>query len=504
MKIRLLFSLFAIAFAAFLMSNSGGRASSANDGNTGAPGETGTTCGTCHNGASFNISESLNITDAGGNAITSYLPGETYNVSLVINATGGTPGGYAFQLTSLASNNTDVGAWQNLASNVKSAIASNIGGRTYLEHNGGISASNTFSMEWVAPASGTGDVSFYFAGNAVNGTGSTAGDKGSTGSVVSLSEGVAVLPLAGSASVDTNVSCNGETDGSATAAGADGVPPYSYLWSNNQTGATATNLSAGTYTVSISDDNNAMVTSVVTITEPTAIMASASTTTNAVCNGGSEGEITATASGGTPPYTYAPSLTELSAGDYTITVTDANNCTATASATITEPAAIDANTDVTHASSVGASDGSIDITITGGNAPYTYSWSNGAMTEDISGLIPDTYTCMITDANGCMFEVMESVSFPFSVSLADAGIDALDIFPNPASQFVDIRLSMVDNVQVTLDIVDIYGRTVRQFAPQGGRTIPYHIDVSNLANGIYFARFSANDVSITKKIVVNK
>ncbi len=216
----------------------------------------------------------------------------------------------------------------------------------------------------------------------------------------------------------TNVACNGATTGSLTVTASSGTANYDYSWSNGSTTTnttsttnTITNLAAGTYTVTITDDNGCTDTVSATITEPTALVASASVNSNVSCNGGSDGSATASASGGTSGYSYswAPSggtnatATGLSAGAYTVTITDANGCTDTANVTITEPTAVNATiTASTNASCPGASNGSATVTTNGGIAPYNYSWSpSGGNNATATGLSAGTYTVTVTDDNGC-------------------------------------------------------------------------------------------------------
>lgn len=129
---------------------------------------------------------------------------------------------------------------------------------------------------------------------------------------------------------------------------------------------------------------------------------------NVSCNGGSNGSATVTPSGGVGPYTYAWSngattqtINGLTAGTYTVTVTDAVNCSETGSRTVTEPSQIDLSFNVTNESLPGANDGSIDLSVSGGTPGYSYAWSNGAATQDISGLSAGTYTVTVTDNNNC-------------------------------------------------------------------------------------------------------
>jgi hypothetical protein len=129
--------------------------------------------------------------------------------------------------------------------------------------------------------------------------------------------------------------------------------------------------------------------------------------TNTTCTA-SIGAINLTVSGGTSPYTYLWSngattedLTGLAAGNYTVTITDANGCTTQFAVTVgTDNVTITATPVITNTTCT-ASIGAINITVSGGTSPYTYLWSNGATTEDITGLAAGTYTVTITDANGC-------------------------------------------------------------------------------------------------------
>ncbi|PKP47297.1 MAG: hypothetical protein CVT94_11925, partial [Bacteroidetes bacterium HGW-Bacteroidetes-11] len=154
-------------------------------------------------------------------------------------------------------------------------------------------------------------------------------------------EGLAIEVL-----VDNQVSCFGGNDGQATVTATFGLEPYTYLWSDGQTTATAINLAAGTYTVTVTDADGTEITETITITEPDELLVSV-TGTNPTTPGGSDGTATATVSGGTPPYTYlwddllaqtTQTATGLVAGTYNVIVTDANGCEVTGSITLTDPA----------------------------------------------------------------------------------------------------------------------------------------------------------------------
>ncbi len=245
---------------------------------------------------------------------------------------------------------------------------------------------------------------------------------------VTITEPSAVLAAI---ALDSNVSCNGFADGGATASASGGTSPYTYLWSDTQIGATATGFPAGTYEVYVTDDNGCMDTASITITEPTLLVAAAAVDSNASCNGFADGGATASASGGTAPYTYlwsdnqvTQSATGLGAGTYIVTVTDANGCEDTASVVITEPALLVASTVLdSNASCNGFTDGGATASANGGTSPYTYLWSDNQVTESAVGLGAGTYTVTVTDANGCTDTSSVTITEPM-VLVASTMVDS--------------------------------------------------------------------------------
>gem|GEM_PF-744659 len=216
-------------------------------------------------------------------------------------------------------------------------------------------------------------------------------------------------PLVVSVTLDANVSCNGLSDGAATASTFGGTPSYSYEWDNGQLGNIANNLDAGVHVVTVTDNNGCTATGSVTIGEPSTLSATATVNNGTLCNGSSDGSATATPSGGTNPYNYnwdnnetGQTATGLTVGNHTVTVTDDNGCTTTASVTISEPTAIGIVIDATTVANCTVCDGTASITISGGTLPYTYNWSNNEITEDASALCSGINSVTVTDANNCM------------------------------------------------------------------------------------------------------
>lgn len=204
--------------------------------------------------------------------------------------------------------------------------------------------------------------------------------------------------------------CFGGSTGSATVTGVGGTQPYSYQWvPSGATTAIATNLVAGTHTVTITDANFCTKQHLVTITQPTALTATVSLINNVSCNGGSNGSAIVNASGGTPPYFYswntAPtqttqSVNNLSAGDYSVTVNDSKNCVVTTSAiTISQPSVLTVTTSPSSMISCSTAI-TLSATATGGNGSYVYTWSNGSHAQNIS-VYSGSYSVTVNDNLGC-------------------------------------------------------------------------------------------------------
>ncbi|MCX6304741.1 MAG: T9SS type A sorting domain-containing protein [Bacteroidetes bacterium] len=247
--------------------------------------------------------------------------------------------------------------------------------------------------------------------------------------------------------VITNVNCNGNHNGNLDLTVTGGTSPYGYLWNNLETVEDLTGLYPGTYTVSVTDANGCGTTGSWMITEPTDISWYGSVT-NVSCFGGSNGHIEGEASGGTPPYTYLWSngattqdISNLVAGTYTVTPTDAVGCYTFTSRIIGQPTEliIDEVAIITNVSCNGGSNGAIDITVSGGTMAYGYSWSNGASSEDISGLAAGSYTVTVTDANGCQKSGMWTVNEP--TPLAITGIVSPVLCNGGSSGAIDISVS---------------------------------------------------------------
>ncbi len=248
----------------------------------------------------------------------------------------------------------------NVTPDVVTPVSASISAQTNVSCNGGSNGSLTAKA-----TDGAANFSYFWSNGAA-----TSNTSSTTHTTSSLSAGTYTVTItdnngatstasstitqpattvAASISTQTNVSCNGGTDGQVTASATGGISPYTYAWNTGATTAQETSLGAGTYSVTITDNNGCTSSSSATITQPTALNASTTVDQNVNCNGGADGGLSGSATGGTNPYTFlwsnggtTSTQTGMSAGTYTVTITDNNGCTATSSKTLTSPTAVNA------------------------------------------------------------------------------------------------------------------------------------------------------------------
>ncbi|CAA9195624.1 hypothetical protein FLA105534_00744 [Flavobacterium bizetiae] len=365
-----------------------------------------------------------------------------------VNATGGA-GGYTYlwntgattsAITGLAAGTysvtvTDANSCSKTVNNINVTQPAVLDGTTSTTSVSCFGGSNGIAS--VTATGGAGGYTYSWApsgGTAATASGLTAGTYSVTitdanacsKTITGIIVGGPAAALTATPAAQTNILCNGSATGSATVAVTGGTGTYTYQWSPvGGTAATATGLTAGTYTVTVRDANLCQTTQSFTIIEPAALTASAAAKTNIACNGATTGSATVSATGGTGGYTYswAPSggtaatASGLAAGTYTVTVTDANLCFTTQSFTITQPPVLSATTAATSVSCFGGSNGSASVTVSGGTPGYTYAWAPlGGNSATITGKPAGNYTCTITDANGCTLVKTITINTPAALS----------------------------------------------------------------------------------------
>ncbi len=279
-----------------------------------------------------------------------------------------------------------------------------------------------------------------------------------------------------------DVLCNGAATGSIDVTITGGTAPYAFTWSNGAIGEDQTGIVAGTYNLVVTDNRGCNAFASVNITQPTAVVI-AETHNNLNCNGDASGSIDLSVSGGIAPYTYSWSngattedLSTLAAGAYVVTVTDDNACTSTLSVSITEPAVLAAVVaTATQPSACGATDGALDVAVTGGVAPYTFAWSNAETTEDISAIGAGLYTLTAADDNGCFVVLNTSLSDP------NAPVAVVDLVNN---------ILCFGAATGSIDVTVSGGVSPYTYFWSGGSTSE---DLSNATAGVYTLTVTADD-----------
>ncbi|MDX1909756.1 MAG: T9SS type A sorting domain-containing protein [Bacteroidia bacterium] len=328
-----------------------------------------------------------------------------------------------------------------------------------------------------------------------------------------------VLSISGQA----NVSCAGASNGTATANITGGLAPFSYLWSNGETTATATALPAGNSTCTVTDANGCISVITVTLTAPTAISLDA-TAVPVSCAGAADGTATADAVGGTGTITYlwsngqtTATATGLSGGTYTVTVTDANGCTSNTTVTVAEPSGA-----VITFSTLGNGQpnppyaGSTTANVTGGTEPYTYSWTdplgNPIATTGplLFGLCGGDYILTVTDANGC--SVTDTSTVPAvgagascvrtAIDPLAIGIEKIGLYPNPVQSNLSVQLEMLYADDVVVSIYNLNGQVVASKSLAGAAIINTNFDLSQQAAGLYLVKVTTSRGTVGQMIQV--
>lgn len=291
------------------------------------------------------------------------------------------------------------------------------------------------------------------------------------------------------------ITCTGAANGSVTLAAAGGSGGYTFTF-NGEDAAGQTlfgDLDAGSYEVTVTDLNDCQTTETVEIVDPAPVVATA-TATDIACNGSANGFVSGAATGGTGNYTFSidgvnyvagGTFAAAAAGDYTIYVQDENGCEAEATASVAEPDAIEVT-----ATTVGADEdggGEIDITVTGGTAPYTFVWSGPdnffSVDEDITGAFAGGYIVTVTDSNDC--EATYEVEIALGVT--DLSIAAgVAVFPNPSTGVFQVSLEGLRGERLAVEVTDMQGRAVYSevFGNRVG-DFQFVMDLSGVANGFY-------------------
>ncbi len=228
----------------------------------------------------------------------------------------------------------------------------------------------------------------------------------------------------------SNVNCYNASDGSIDVSVVGGTTPFTYLWSNGEVTEDINNLTAGNYSLIVTDSSSCSENIALTITQPTGQTLSF-TKVDASCFGYTDGSIDLTVSGtGLNTFSWSngdttEDLTNIGAGIYTVFVTSANGCIDSLTITINTPIGPIITFSQVNASCNNSNNGSIDISTSGGSTPFTYLWSNGAITEDLTNIAAANYIYNITDLLGCVFSDTITITQPTTLTVNASSSDVL-------------------------------------------------------------------------------
>ena len=307
-----------------------------------------------------------------------------------------------------------------------------------------------------------------------------------------------------------SVKCNGGSNGAAYITASGGTGSYTYLWSNPAHATTddVTGLSAGSYTVVVTDHNLCTATATDSVSQPGVLTIVTDSVINAKCHTSSNGSVYVSVTGGTIPYTYAWTggvntldLFFKPAGAYTLTVTDINGCIANATDTIQAPAAIAVTSNINNQVQGGAL-GSISLSTSGGSSPYTYRWNTGDSVSSLSNLAAGVYVVTVTDHNGCTALQRDTVQLITGIVEAQGDIKNFNIYPNPSSAVFNVLLELSHTLPVQIDVYSITGQAIPVTLTENHISNTYQIDMSAQADGVYFVKVTAGDNTLIKRITV--
>lgn len=300
--------------------------------------------------------------------------------------------------------------------------------------------------------------------------------------------------------------CAGYFNGSITAMTSGGNSNCTFLWSNNATTQTITNLSAGVYSCVATDINGCTTSFTATLTQPTAVTAAADSVIVPGSCGALDGGINITAAGGTPGYTYlwsnnstAEDISGIGAGSYSCIITDANGCTTTTGAQLTDP---NAPMVILNLPDTQLCDFPVLFTLSG-ESPAGGSWSGTGVTGNQfdpsqAGIGFHVITYSYTDSAGCTGISTDTMEVVICIGIVPITENAFEVYPNPAGDEINIRS---DQSGFTYKLYDALGNEVLNISNTGTSV---KIDVSEFADGIYVLRGDNGNAVITKKIVLSR
>ncbi len=306
----------------------------------------------------------------------------------------------------------------------------------------------------------------------------------------------------------TAIRCYGGSNGSLSVTPTGGTAPYRYSWSGSAIAVDSVlrNLTIGNYHLEITDNRGCKTILDTVLRQPDSLRLM-DTIQQVRCYGGNDGRIRLGVQGGIVPYQYGWQVgngQNLNAGNYPITLTDANGCTKTSSYRVTQPDSLRLSTTVTP-SVVGGSTGTASVAVVGGTPNYRYSWSQRTDTSAIiRNLPPNTYIVTVTDANGCTKNTtIAIITNGLRDDLAEKCL--IRVFPNPvlsdAPLHVSVQWHTVMAQPIHVYMRDVFGKIVENSSETIVGNSEQLVRSIHLSAGLYFMVFQVGDFQTIKPII---
>ncbi|MDH3243696.1 MAG: T9SS type A sorting domain-containing protein [Saprospiraceae bacterium] len=286
---------------------------------------------------------------------------------------------------------------------------------------------------------------------------------------------------------------NDAMDGSITTTVMGGTGPYTYAWSNGGNTPTIMDLAPGSYTVDVTDANGCQIQDTYVVDEFGCALSATSSTQDVACPGDSTGQAMVTVENGNDPVTVAWSngangnmIDNLAAGTYQYTVTDGANCSVSDSVVISQPDMLVVTVD-TVIGDQGNGTGEVQITVSGGTAPYSFAWSDGNIAEDLVGALSGKYNVTVTDAENCTLTT-DSIEILMVVDILETALGtAVQVFPNPASQYITIQTRTNFVLGEHIEFYNIDGQSLFRSVLENDQ-----VNVNDLPAGLYLMKLQVD------------